>query len=126
MLFLIKHIKTNWLILSSVLIVIIGILSLTPLDELPAAPCSDKLHHLLAYAGLALPVSIVRPKYWLIVMLFYCMFSGAIELIQPFVNRYGEWLDMAANCSGLLLGISLAGLLRYFYSGFLSNDRLTN
>jgi len=36
-----------------------------------------------------------------------------IELIQPFVNRYGEWLDLLANIAGLILGMSVGLLLRY-------------
>ena len=35
--------------------------------------------------------------------------GAGIELIQPFVNRYGEWEDMAANTCGVLLG-TLGGL----------------
>jgi len=32
------------------------------------------------------------------------LWSGAIELIQPYVNRYGEWLDLAANVAGVAIG----------------------
>lgn len=33
-----------------------------------------------------------------------------IELIQPYVNRYGEWLNMAANTGGITVDL-LAGML---------------
>ena len=28
-----------------------------------------------------------------------------IEVIQPFVNRYGDWVDLLANFVGALMGI---------------------
>ena len=37
---------------------------------------------------------------------------GAIELIQPYVNRYGEWLDLGANGLGLVVGILIASFAR--------------
>ena len=42
-------------------------------------------------------------------MLYICL-GGVIELIQPYVNRYGEWLDFIANVTGVLIG-SVFGLL---------------
>jgi len=38
------------------------------------------------------------------VFLFYPAWSGGIELIQSYVNRYGEWLGLVTNASGLILG----------------------
>ncbi|XOF33520.1 MAG: hypothetical protein ACL93V_16210 [Candidatus Electrothrix sp. YB6] len=32
-------------------------------------------------------------------------------MVQPYVNRYGEWLDFAANSTGILCGLLLAELL---------------
>ncbi len=43
---------------------------------------------------------------------FFC-WSGAIELIQPYVNRYGEWLDLAANTGGLISGFIVARAMAY-------------
>jgi hypothetical protein len=39
--------------------------------------------------------------------------SGAIELLQPFVNRYGEFQDLAANIIGLVCGLLAAKLIRW-------------
>jgi len=36
--------------------------------------------------------------------LLYICLGGVIELIQPYVNRYGEWLDFIANTAGVLIG----------------------
>ena len=41
-------------------------------------------------------------------MVFFIGYSGLVELIQPYVNRYGEWLDMLANTAGVAFGVALA------------------
>ena len=42
--------------------------------------------------------------------LLYICLGGLTELIQTYVNRYGEWLDFIANMTGVLIG-SVFGLL---------------
>ncbi len=111
------YIPISLLILSAILV-----LSLTPVDKLPEVAGSDKTHHLIAYMALAFPVALVKPKNWLFVILFYFGISGMIELIQPFVNRSGEWLDLLANTSGLCIGIFTATISKHF----LDNDRISN
>ena len=44
-------------VLTAIIAVAIMILSLTPLEQLPDAPGSDKWHHFIAYGALALPLS---------------------------------------------------------------------
>ena len=112
---IVNFLSVYWLAITTVLITAITVLSLTPLDELPAAPGSDKLHHLLAYAALSIPLSLRKPKYWWLIVIFFLAYSGLIEIIQPYVNRYGEWLDMAANSVGIILGICVAKLFSYIF-----------
>lgn len=107
---LVPMIKQYWLFISITLLALICILSLTPLAHLPAAPGSDKAHHLIAYSALFFPVALTKPKHWLLIGFVFMLMSGAIELLQPYVNRYGEWLDMLANCTGLFCGYLLACL----------------
>lgn len=107
-------IKQFWLLITVFLLTAIATLSLWPAEFLPQVPGSDKMHHFISYGALMLPVALRKPKYWLWVALGFAGFSGAIELIQPYVNRYGEWLDMAANVAGLTCGIILAKILAYF------------
>ena len=38
------------------------------------------------------------------IYLFVYNFGGVIEMIQPYVNRYGEWLDFFANTIGVIFG----------------------
>ena len=100
------------------MLAIVTVASLTPLPALPDVPGTDKMHHVIAYALIALPVSIVRPKFWWRFLMGVFLWSGAIELIQPYVNRYGEWLDLLANFSGVFVGVGLSiiimSLLNYF------------
>ena len=100
-------IEKHWRIVTSCLLLTITALSLWPLD-IPSAPGSDKIHHLVAYAALVFPVALRQPNRWLWFVVFFIGYSGLIELIQPYVNRYGEWLDMLANTAGVVCGIALA------------------
>ncbi|MGB0848577.1 MAG: VanZ family protein [Thiolinea sp.] len=108
---LLDTIEHYWLALSLLLLIAITLLSLWPADQLPSVPGTDKTHHFIAYGSLMLPVALRQPKNWLFIGLFFVAWSGAIELIQPMVNRYGEWLDLLANATGVLCGIALAGMI---------------
>ena len=95
--------------LSAIIAMAIITLSLTPLAKLPEAPGGDKLHHFIAYAALAFPTAVIKARPLLGLTFCYMALGAGIELIQPYVNRYGEWGDMAANTCGVLLG-TLGGL----------------
>lgn len=97
--------------LTVVLLLSISILSLYPLPELPKVPGSDKTFHLLAYAVLAFPVSFARPNAYFRIILFFMLWSGVIELIQPYVNRTRELEDLLANGAGLFLGFIVGRLV---------------
>ena len=90
-------------------------LSLWPLETLPSVPGTDKTHHLIAYAALVFPTALRKPDKWIMIGLLFLAYSGAIELFQPFVNRYGEWLDMAANSLGVICGLLVAELINRLY-----------
>lgn len=96
------------------ILVAITLLSLTPLAHLPEAPGSDKTHHLIAYFALALPIALKGGPKWFFILPVFVLWSGAIELIQPFVNRYGEWLDFVANTVGIALGATFGFIFRRF------------
>ena len=106
-----QFINRYWIQLSLVMLLAITALSLHPLDNLPEAPGSDKTHHLIAYAALSYPASLRKPKQWQAIITIFALYSGLIELIQPHLNRYGEWMDFLANISGLLIGIAFAFLI---------------
>lgn len=116
MLQFVNFIKQYWLLISAIILVLITVLSLTPMAQLPAVPGSDKTHHFIAYAGLFFPIALAKPKHCLMIGLALVLWSGAIELIQPSVNRYGEWLDLLANSIGLVCGFVLAQLINFIAS----------
>ena len=104
-------IQKYWLPLTLIILTSITTLSLWPAEHLPSVPGTDKTHHFIAYAALIFPAALRRPKYFYAIALGFISFSGAIELIQPYVNRYGEWLDMTANTLGLVSGWLLAKIV---------------
>ncbi len=116
-------IKTNWIACTLVTLAVITILSLWPLDELPPVPGTDKIHHLVAYAVLMLPTALRKPDRWILYGLIFIAYSGAIELFQPYVNRYGEWLDMLANTAGVICGCFIAVLVNFFFPVTLDRSR---
>lgn len=114
MFWLLTFIRKNWLLLTIVMILVITGLSLWPLKEMPKVPGNDKIDHFIAYLFLMLPTALRKPNKWLLLGLSFILYSGVIELIQPYINRHGEWLDMLANASGVVSGIIIARFLNLF------------
>ena len=115
MITLLTYIKNYWIAFTLFTLAVITSLSLWPLENLPSVPGSDKTHHFIAYAALMFPTALRKPNHWKLIGLFFIAYSGMIELIQPYVNRYGEWLDMAANTVGVGCGLLIAELAIYFF-----------
>lgn len=92
---------------------VIGYLSLSPLSALPEVAVNDKLEHFAAYGVLALLGTVSRRSkqgtIW--VLLVIIAYGGAIEIIQPYVNRYMELGDFIANACGALFGTMLSSIL---------------
>ena len=105
-------VKKHWIYITLFVLTAITVLSLTPLESLPPAPGSDKTHHFVAYATLMFPTALKKPKYLPSIVLFFIGWSGIIELIQPYVNRYGELKDLLANIGGLGCGLVLAWIMQ--------------
>ncbi len=120
---LLTFIKTNWVALTLLTLAIITTLSLWPLGKWPSVPGTDKTHHLIAYAVLMFPAALRKPNKWILFGLLFITFSGVIELLQPYVNRYGEWLDMAANTIGVLCGLIIAELINYLFPAISNRSR---
>ena len=104
----INSVKKHWLPISIIFVSVITALSLAPLKELSNSPGSDKTNHMIAYAALAYPASLRRPTGWKYIILLFALYSGLIEIIQPYMNRYSEWLDFISNITGLAFGLILA------------------
>ena len=100
------QIKQFWKPITIVLLMSILFLSLYPLAKMPEFQGNDKTYHLFAYFLLAFPSGLKEPRKFVFFILVFVTFGGVIELIQPFMNRYGDWLDFLANCIGIILGFS--------------------
>jgi VanZ family protein len=104
------------LLLSAIFGLGIGYLTLTP-NPNPKylLNSNDKLAHLLGFACLLLPAALLyrHALYWILPCAI--AFGGVIEIIQPYVNRKGEWGDFWADAIGAILGVSAGLLLRYVF-----------
>ena len=83
----------------------IGLATLTPVETLPNVSGSDKLYHLISFAILTLPIAIIRPNAMWIILSLSIAYGGAIEALQPLVNRNCEMADLFADACGAVLGI---------------------
>jgi len=109
---LINFIYNYWKIFTLLILSLITFLSLYPLPELPSSGGVDKFHHFIAYFILAIFISIVRPKNYMKYILFFIFYGGAIEIIQPYVNRYSDFFDFVSST----LGVLTSNYLGYFYN----------
>ena len=112
---LLTFISKYWPAFTLILLGSITYLSLRPLPRLPDVPGGDKLLHFIAYAGVMFIPGLRRPAIGISAALVLALWSGAIELIQPYVNRYGEWADMAANVLGIICGFALGQVFRALF-----------
>ena len=100
------------LIVTACLALVIGYLTLSPPLSISG---NDKIHHLIGFSALMTPGALLyrHALYWLLPSVI--AFGGAIELIQPYVNRRGEWADFWADATGALLGVAIGLLLRHIF-----------
>jgi len=94
----------NWKIYTGIILFIITVLSLYPLNPQTSFPGDDKLHHLLAYSFLTICLGIRKPQNYILILIFLSFYSGLIEIIQPYVNRFAEIEDFIFNNLGLIIG----------------------
>ena len=90
-------------------------LTLTPqdlpkVDTLPV----DKLAHVAAFTALILPSAILRPRFLWWTFPLAALLGFSIELIQPYVGRSQEWMDVVADGIGLIVGTALGLMTRRF------------
>ena len=102
----------NWKIYTSLIFIIITFLSLYPLQEQPSVPGSDKIHHLIAYSALTICVGLRRPSNYILLIILFSLYSGLIEIIQPYVNRFREIEDFLFNNLGIFIGLTLGIVLK--------------
>lgn len=97
------------------LLLVAGVLlgSLMPVPVLTQPPGSDKLHHFVAYAALALWFAgMFEPRRQLALAATLVALGGAIELLQaiPALGRSSDAVDLAADSAGVAFGLVAARL----------------
>ena len=101
------------LIATLALALVIGFLTLSPGISDAGVPGSDKLHHALAFFALAVPLSYARPRLAIWIMIAVIAYGGAIELIQPYVGRDRDAMDLLADALGAVAGMALGLALNW-------------
>ena len=91
-----------------VIAVLIGLATLTPVEKMPDVSGSDKLYHLISFAILTLPIAVIRPKALWVIFILSVGYGGAIEVLQPLVNRNCELADFLADAGGAALGMAMS------------------
>ena len=99
------------LFLTIVLALVIAVSTLTPLPTKIDVPGSDKWHHFIAFAVLVFPLAYCNKRYAMVIAIAALGYGGFIEIVQPYVNRYGEFNDFVADGIGVCIGIAMARLL---------------
>ena len=113
---MLTFIRRHWMLLSGFSLLLVSVGSLIPLDQLPPLRTDDKVQHLIGYGLIMFPIALRKPKHWLWMAISIVLWSGAIELIQPYMNRYGEWADLAANTGGIIIATLLAALFAKMFT----------
>ena len=106
----ILKIKRISILLTVVIAAVISLSTLTPLPTKIDVPGSDKWHHFLAFSVLVFPLAYCNKRYAIVMAIFALGYVGFIEIVQPYVNRYGEFNDFVADGIGVCVGIFLARL----------------
>ena len=95
--------------------------TLTSLPKSLDVPGSDKWHHFVAFSFLVYPLTVANKKCWIPIILFGLFFGALIELVQPYLNRFGEIQDFQADAIGVLIGFALGVSVYSFRTSGLRN-----
>jgi VanZ family protein len=93
------------------IILVIGFLSLQPIDNLPDVQIWDKIQHLVAYGAMVLAGLIAYPRYVWRVMAVTIAYGIAIEFLQRLVpGRFPSFGDAVANTLGAVMALFMMRL----------------
>lgn len=109
----IQHRSTSWAWWATAMIAaLLCVLTLSPQTASGAGSNLDKAYHFIGFGVLALPLCLAYPRRVWTVVLGVTVFGGMIELLQPFVGRGAEWLDLLSDALGGTAAALFARVLR--------------
>ena len=94
--------------------VVIAAATLTPRAGKLAPQGVAKLFHTAGFAVLVVPLLAVHLKTGLVIAPLALVLGGAVERIQPYVNRFGDFSEFWADFMGVLIGMNLTILFNQF------------
>lgn len=105
----------TWYFLGALLTLVVIVSSLVPGEDLPHWSISDKIEHMIAYAGLAIWFGgLMAPRRYVYLAVALLALGGGIEIAQGLMGlgRECDWRDFLADAAGAAIGLSLclAGL----------------
>jgi VanZ family protein len=103
-----------WPLVTLALAAAITVLSLLPMPDLPVPSefLAIKSHHFIAYAALAFPVALARPRLWPVFLVLIAGWGGMIEILQPYFGRTAGLFDAFVNAVGVTAGALAAAIVR--------------
>ena len=117
-LIVIKFTQYYWKPITFFISLLIIFVSLYPLSNLEGITGNDKTFHIAVYFLLAIPTGLKKPENCFVYIFIFILMGGTIEIIQPYVNRFGELLDFYSNVVGVISGFYAGVILK---QNFLSN-----
>jgi len=64
----------------------------------------DKFYHVVAFFCLVFPITLIKPRFIVLVFFGVMIFGGLIELGQNSFGRQASWADFLANGIGAIFG----------------------
>ncbi|MBC7006733.1 VanZ family protein [Photobacterium sp. BZF1] len=95
--------------------------------ELVSIPHIDKVQHFIAYAVFAIVAAyaVATKRAFYRYGLAIVLFSGGIEILQPYFGRECSLFDLLANSLGVALGMFIVSLVnnkQVWFEGYLNLD----
>ncbi len=145
-----KIVRLIGIVLTVIVVTLIIVLSFIPSAEYPHIswiPFADKGSHMLAYAALGFsfflvvlqipgfgkakrdrekPHSTLHLSSWSGRAVTYTLLLGtvlgaSIEMVQPLFGRQREWLDLAADLMGLVVGLAIVMVMLKLVGSYFTN-----
>ena len=82
----------------------------------------DKVYHFVSFFCLAFPITLMRPRLIVWVLLGAITFGGFIELAQDSFGRQASWSDFISNGIGAIVG---GGVARFLGIRLIASSKLT-